>query len=164
MDETPVKLPIRRFIFAILIKTALFLPIHGHCINLMGRLGVGGTSQLASGHPSISFKVQSKRESAWGGVLSLDSNSNNTNFGIGPKFYRLLFDEPHLNFYTALFASYLRENDKSGHQVDGTLGTEAHIPGIESLGIALDVGLSWNKVNDISRIETVGVLSLHFYL
>jgi hypothetical protein len=125
---------------------------------------MGGTSQIASGHPALSFKVQNQRESAWGGVLSLDSNSQYTNFGVGPKFYRLLFDEPHLNFYTAIFAAYLRENDKSGHQVDGTLGTEAHIPGIESLGLALDVGLSWNKVKDITSIETVGVLSLHFYL
>jgi hypothetical protein len=135
-----------------------------YAINLMGRLGMGATSQLAIGQPGLSFKVQNQKESSWGGVLGLNSNSNSTDFGVGPKFYRLLFDEPHLNFYAALFAAYLRKNDLSGHQIDGTLGSEFHIPGIESVGLALDGGLSWNKVGDTTSVETIAVASVHFYL
>lgn len=151
--------------FIVMIASAIFAPLHdAHAINLMGRLGVGATSQLASGQPALSIKVQNQRDSAWGGILALNSNSNSTDFGVGPKFYRLLFDEPHLNFYASLFAGYLRKNDKSGHQVDGTMGSEFHIPGIESVGMSLEAGLSWNKVNSITSVETVALAAVHFYL
>ncbi|MDH4467144.1 MAG: hypothetical protein QE271_03730 [Bacteriovoracaceae bacterium] len=153
------------FTFFSLLTTWLMLNSNSvFAINLMGRLGLGATSQLANGITGLSFKVQNQRESAWGGVLGLNSNSDSTDFGVGPKFYRLLFDEPHLNFYASLFAAYLRKNDLSGHQIDGTMGSEFHIPGIESVGISLEGGLSWNKVKATTSIETMAVASIHFYL
>lgn len=143
-------------------------PQHCLALNMMGRLGVGMSGQLANQLPALSFKVQNSREAAYSGLMAVDANSNNTNYGFGLKLYRILFDEPHLNFYAAFMGALLKKNDQSGYQLDGTLGSEFHIPGIESLGLSFDFGMSWNKVNNVRHIETVGYnfisAALHFYL
>jgi hypothetical protein len=135
---------------------------------MSGRLGLGLSNQLASNMSAISFKIQQTESSAFGGLVALDSNSDTTDYGLGLKGYRLLFDEPHLNFYASGLVAALKKNDQSGYQLDGTLGSEFYIPGLESIGFSFEFGLSINKVNDVRRIETVGYefinAAIHFYL
>ena len=144
------------------------LPTYSHALNLLGRLGLGFSNQLANNLPALSFKVQNSKATAYGGLLAVDSNDQSTDYGLGLKFYRLLFDEPHLNFFASAMGALLKKNDLSGHQIDGTLGSEFHIPGLESIGFSLEFGLSWNKVNDEKHLETTGLsfinAGVHFYL
>lgn len=137
-------------------------------LNLTGRLGMGLSNQLANDVPAISFKVQNSSSSAYGGLVGIDSNTNYTDYGLGIKGYRLLFDEPHLNFYFAGMGAILKKNDKSGYQIDGTMGSEFHIPGLESIGFSFEFGLSLNKVNDVRHLQTTAdhfvTAAVHFYL
>lgn len=139
-----------------------------YSLNLTGRLGMGMSNQLANGLPAISFKVQNSASSGYGGLIALDSNTDNTDYGIGLKGYRLLFDEPHLNFYFSGMGALLKKNDQSGYQIDGTMGSEFHIPGIESIGFSFEFGLSFNKVENKRHFETAGyqfvTAGVHFYL
>ena len=103
-----------------------------HAADLRGRLGIGASNQLANELPALSFKIQRYKTFALGGILGFRSNEEATLYGVGVKFYRIIFDEPQLNFYLAgLFASesFLDEQRQvqSGYQVDGTLGTEFHL-------------------------------------
>ncbi len=154
--------------FALYFLFFLFLPYSAQALNLMGRLGVGMSNQFVSDMPALSFKVQNGSASAFGGLIALDSNSNNADYGIGLKAYRLLFDEPHLNFYLAGLGALLKKDDKSGYQIDGTMGSEFHIPGLESIGFSFEFGISFNKINDVRHIETTGynfvTAAIHFYL
>ena len=146
----------------------VFLSPSTEALNLTGRLGVGLSNQLANELPAISFKVQNSSSSAYGGLVAIDSNSNYTDYGLGIKAYRLLFDEPHLNFYFSGLAAILKKDDKSGYQIDGTMGSEFHIPGLESIGFSFEFGLSLNKVNDVSHFQTTAdhfvTAAVHFYL
>lgn len=144
--------------------------------DLRGRMGIGASNQLANGLPAISFKVQQSKTFALGGLVGFRSDENHSLFGGGVKFYRIIFDEPQLNFYMAgLFASqnYVDSSTdkvKSGYQVDGTLGSEFHFAGIESIGFSFEFGVSARNANSErgTSIETLGdqivKAGVHFYL
>ena len=138
-------------------------------------MGVGMTNQLANGLPAISVKVQQSKTFALGGLLGFQSDQDQTLYGAGIKLYRIIFDEPQLNFYLAgLFATetYLNNEAKveSGFQIDGTMGTEFHFSGIESLGFSVEFGVSARKADSIggTSLETLGdsflKAAVHFYL
>lgn len=160
-----------------LFLTALFLVgFNAHAIDLRGRMGVGATNQLANEIPALSFKLQQSKSFAIGGLLGLKSDQDRTLYGAGIKFYRIIFDEPLLNFYLAgLFATqnyWDEQNDKTktGFQVDATLGSEFHFQGIESLGFSIEFGFSARDVgkSEGTSFETLGdnfiKAAIHFYL
>lgn len=144
--------------------------------DLRGRMGVGASNQLANDLPAISLKLQQSKTFALGGLLGFKSDENNTLYGGGVKLYRIIFDEPQLNFYMAgLFAiqNYLdpvADKVESGYQVDGTLGSEFHFSGLESLGFSFETGVSVRKVDATggTSIQTLGdhflKAAVHFYL
>ena len=158
-----------------LIFALLLLPQMLWAADLRGRLGVGMTNQLANDVPAISLKIQQSKTFAVGGLVGFKSDEDATLYGAGVKFYRIIFDEPQLNFYFAgLFASesYLDEQKKSqtGFQIDGTLGSEFHFQGLESLGFSLEFGVSVRKADETggTSFQTLGdnflKAAVHFYL
>lgn len=146
--------------------------------DLRGRMGIGATNQLANELPAISLKIQQSRTFALGALLGFKTDEDNTLYGAGIKFYRIIFDEPQLNFYMAgLFASqsYLNNEDKvkSGYQIDGTLGSEFHFAGLESLGFSVEFGISARNIHPGTdkksmSFQTLGdqfiKAAVHFYL
>jgi hypothetical protein len=154
---------------------ALVFSSEAFSANLRGRLGVGASNQLANDIPAISLKIQQSKTFAIGALVGFKSDDDHTLYGAGAKFYRIIFDEPQLNFYIAgLFASqnFLDKQNKlrSGYQIDGTMGSEFHFQGLESLGFSFEFGLS---VRDVDRdkgtsFETLGdhlvKAAVHFYL
>ena len=150
------------------------LPSLASAADLRGRLGMGFTNQLANDIPAISIKVQQSKTFALGGVLGFKSDQDNTLYGAGIKLYRIIFDEPQLNFYLAgLLATenYINDKDEvaSGYQMDGTLGSEFHFQGLESLGFSLEFGVSIRNADDSgTSFQTLGdsmiKAAVHFYL
>lgn len=153
----------------------ILLPTLSFAADLRGRLGVGATNQLANDIPALSLKIQQSKTFAIGGLLGFKSDQDETLYGAGVKFYRIIFDEPQLNFYMAgLFATenYLDEEEKTktGYQIDGTLGTEFHLSGLESIGFSFEFGLSVRDADPKggTSFETLGdqfvKAAVHFYL
>lgn len=141
-------------------------------LNKSGRMGVGLSNQLVNDLPALSLKIQQNRYFALGGLLAFRSNEDNTLYGAGLRLYRIIFEEDLLNFYMAgTLASLTYEEDnkaKSGYQFDGTMGTEFHIQGIESIGFSFEFGLSYNQGPEGRSFETLGnnflKSAVHFYL
>lgn len=142
--------------------------------DLRSRLGIGATNQLANDIPAISLKIQQSKTFALGGLLGFKSDEDDTLYGAGIKFYRIIFDEPQLNFYMAgLLASenYKEgEKTKTGFQVDGTMGSEFHFQGLESIGFSFEFGISVRNADPDggTSFETLGdqfvKAAFHFYL
>lgn len=136
-----------------------------------GRLGVGVTQQLKNDLPAISFKLQKSESFAMGGVLGISTSDEKGGYGAGLKFYRIMFDEPQLNFYSSVMGAMIKKQttskEESGFQFDFTLGSEFSFTGLPSLGFSFEFGVSLNKLNDFV-VETVGyqfvVAAVHFYL
>ena len=157
-----------------LILIFLLIPSISFAADLRHRLGVGASNQLANDIPAISLKIQQSKTFAIGGLLGLKSDEDHTLYGVGLKFYRIIFDEPQLNFYLAgLFATenYIDgDKTKSGFQIDGTMGSEFHFQGLESIGFSFEFGLSARRTQPEGG-TTCGPLAdqfvkaaVHFYL
>lgn len=157
------------FIFFFLFSSSL-----AFSADLRGRLGVGASNQLANEIPALSLKIQQTKTFAIGGILGFKSDQDETLYGAGVKFYRIIFDEPQLNFYMAgLLASqnYLDgDKTRTGYQIDGTMGSEFHFNGLESIGFSFEFGLSVRDADPEggTSFETLGdqfvKAAVHFYL
>lgn len=150
----------------------LVMTTSAFAVERRGRLGIGFSNQLQNELPAISFKIQRSRSFAFGALLGVSTDDNDGGLGAGIKLYRILFDEPQLNFYTSLLGAYLRNNNganasQSGFQFDITLGSEFSLVGLQSLGFSVEFGVSMNKLNDFVVETTAGgliVAAVHFYL
>jgi hypothetical protein len=148
------------------------IPINSaYGINRQGRLGVGMTQQLVNNLPAISLKLQKSNTMAFSALVALDSDDTTGGFGAGLKGYRIIFEEPQLNFYISALGALISQTTAgtktSGFQVDLTMGSEFHFTGLNSLGFSFEVGGSMNKLDSLV-IQTVGyhfiTASIHFYL
>lgn len=159
----------------ILVLFLMILSAQAFGADLRGRMGVGASNQLANNIPAISLKVQQSKTFALGGLVGFKSDQDNTLYGAGVKFYRIIFDEPQLTFYlaglfaTETFLDETKDKVKSGHQIDGTFGTEFHFQGLESLGFSFEFGLSARNASEKgSTFQTLGdqflKAAFHFYL
>jgi hypothetical protein len=156
----------------ILVCLLLLATGNAWALNKAGRMGVGLSNQLVNDLPALSIKIQQNRHYALGGILGFRSNEDTTTYGAGLRMYRNIFEEELLTFYmagSAISLSY-EENakSKSGYQFDGTLGTEFHFEGIESIGFSFEFGLSYNQGPNGRSFETLGnnflKAAVHFYL
>lgn len=160
--------------FLILIAIFIACSPASNAMSLLGRLGVGMSNQVASGMDTISFKIQRNRAMALGGFFGVSSGQDVTSYAVGGKIYRLIYDEPQLNFYTAgLLAFYTYPNaagdaTENGHQLEGLLGTEFSFQGLESIGFSFEFGIGLVNYNDENSFRTTGhnllKSAIHFYL
>lgn len=139
----------------------------------IGRLGVGMSDQLVSNMKTLSLKLQRNRSSAIGGTFGLDSSSDGSFYALGIKYYRLIYEEPQLNFYSAFGGSFFTyknsaDETKQGNQFDGVFGTEFSFQGIESIGFSFEFGMRMYSYNQETHIGTTGYnmisSAIHFYL
>lgn len=157
-----------------LILITLFTFSHqSHALSLMGRLGLGTNNQFVNNMQTISLKVQRTRAVALGAMIGLNSNSDSTNYALGGKVFRIIYDEPQLNFYSSAMLglfSYQSATDSTltGYQADVGLGTEFSFQGLESIGFSFEFGLSYSRYNQKNYFQTTGhnivTSAVHFYL
>lgn len=142
--------------------------------SLVGRLGMGFSNHLVSNQQTLSLKLQKTRSTALGGSFGINSSSEGTFYALGGKIYRYIYEEPQLNFYSALglnMFTYFNDAEdevEQGHQIDGTFGTEFSFQGLESIGFSFEFGMSINKYEGENRVQTIGqsviASAIHFYL
>jgi hypothetical protein len=155
----------------LLLASFVFFTPRAQALEKTGRLGIGMTNQLKNDFPALSFKMQSSRSLAYGGMFGTSTSETKGGYGAGLKLYRNIFDEPQLNFYLAGMAGIISNKidgtTHSGFQFDLSLGSEFHLAGLNSIGFSFEFGVSANKKKDFV-FETLGnnflVAGIHFYL
>lgn len=150
---------------------ALAMSSSAHARDMQGRFGLGYNAQWANNTalnavPGISLKYGFTRDLAAelvGGVAT----SNPANTAAGLKFFKNLFYENNLNFYTMIGAGLIAGGGIVGAQFLAGLGTEFFIPGLESLGFAVELGASLDNISGIFILKTMGLsflnAGIHFY-
>lgn len=153
--------------------TVVSFSLNTHALSLMGRMGIGTSNQFVNNMQSISLKVQRSRAMAIGAMIGLDANSDSTNYSFGGKLYRIIYDEPQLNFYsTAMFGLFSYQNatnsTATGYQADVGLGTEFSFQGLESIGFSFEFGIGYSRYNEKNYFKVMGhnmvTSAVHFYL
>ncbi|MGK5083788.1 hypothetical protein WDW37_10840 [Bdellovibrionota bacterium FG-1] len=139
--------------------------------DLQGRLGLGYNAEFANSSlgarvPGISIKYALTRDIASELVAGIATTSP-INTVTGVKFFKNIFLETNLNFYFMLGGALLSANSNSGAQFMGGFGAEFFIPGIESLGFAVETGGSFDNLSGSFTLRTLGVsfldAGIHFY-
>ncbi len=160
----------------LLLVTLLMLPLlvgtSAHAKELQGRLGLGYNAEFENfyvdgGVPAISIKYGMTRAFGIEGVFGTTTSSTNKNSVAGAKLYQNIFFETNLNFYAMIGGAVVTVPTHSGGQFIGGFGVEFFIPGIESLGLAMETGGSFDNLSGSFVLKTLGVsflnAGMHFY-
>ncbi len=143
-----------------------------YAYSLLGRLGMGLTNQVDTDVTQLSIKMQKSKTLALGMLLGLKSDTDDTTYAIGGKIYKLIYDEPQLNFYSSMLVAIFNTTEdsetKSRFQLDASFGAEFALRGLESMGLSFEFGLSINNRGGDTSFQTVGdhimQAAIHFYL
>lgn len=139
--------------------------------DMQGRFGLGYNAQWANNTalnavPGVSIKYAFTRDLA-GELVGGVSTSAPSNSAAGLKFFKNIFYENNLNFYFMVGAGLLSGGGLVGAQFLTGLGTEFFIPGLESLGFAIETGASLDNLSGSFILKTMGIsflnAGIHFY-
>ncbi len=150
----------------LLMLSTLMVSGSAYARDMQGRLGVGYNSEFGAHIPGISIKYGLTRDLAFeaiGGIVTSSPVSTVTAI----KFFKNVFYETNLNFYFMFGAGILSAGGFSGAEFLGGMGVEFFIPGLESLGFAVETGGSFNNLGGSFVLKTLGVsfldAGIHFY-
>ncbi len=139
--------------------------------DMQGRLGLGYNAEFANfnsgqGVPGISIKYGFTRDLAGEAVVGV-ATSSPSNSVTAVKFFKNLFYETNLNFYFMLGGGVVSAAGNTGAEFIGGFGAEFFIPGVESLGFAMETGGSFSNITGSFILKTLGVsflnAGIHFY-
>lgn len=127
--------------------------------ELANRLGVGFRNSFPFDLPSLSATYYPNTH--WGlvGSLGVDTENLASKFGVQVGFRRIVFKEPQMNFFMgANLGMASRESagqTDSGILLDGIVGSEFFLQGLESLGFNIETGIGVSNISKV-RFRTLG--------
>ena len=140
--------------------------------DLQGRLGLGYNAEFANmshtgGVPGISLKYGFTKDIGLEAIFGIATTSP-VNSVSAIKFTKNIFYETNLNFYFMAGGGIVTADSRSGADFLGGFGVEFFIPGIESLGLSMETGATFDNLDDGTFIlKTLGVnflnAGMHFY-
>ncbi len=156
-------------ILVVLSLTSFAQPAHAR--EVQGRLGLGYNNEFGNApnyrsNPGVSLKYGLSRDFAIEAIVGIFTGSPGNSVAAG-KVFKNIFLETNLNFYFMTGFGVLSGNSHSGIEVLGGFGAEFFIPGIESLGFAVETGGTFNNMSGAYALRTLGVsfldAGIHFY-
>lgn len=161
----------QRALFPVVCSIAISYSIGAEARDLQGRLGLGYNAEFANfyapgGVPAVSVKYGLTRDLGIEGVVGISTISP-SNSVTALKFFKNIFYETNLNFYFFLGGGIVSAASVSGAEFLSGFGAEFFIPGIESLGLAMELGGSFDNLSGSFALKTLGVsflnAGIHFY-
>ena len=142
--------------------------------ELFGRLGIGYNAQFANtsltnGVPAVSLKYGIAPRAAVELVGGFYSGSDGSGI-FGLKYMQTIRAESYANFYGLGGVGLVSADHRSGTEFLGGFGAEFFIPGVDSVGISFETGVSAENLSALSGsyvLKTFGVsfinAGMHYY-
>lgn len=128
--------------------------------DLTNRLGIGYKNQFAEEVPGISLQYYPTSDYGISGTMGLDTEKDNSKFGMMFKFYRIVFTEKNMNFFmgagAGLLSSETAGKNSSGFELNGFVGGEFFLPGLDNLGFMFEAGLGVLNRSNGTRFRSYG--------
>lgn len=161
------------FFAVLLLSTTLnaLAPCSAQARDMHARFGIGyngafANTDKANGVPGVSFKYGFTPDLAIAAIIGI-STAEPSNSVTAVKLFKNVFFENNLNFYFTLGGGVVNAEDNSGAEFITALGAEFFIPGIESLGLSFETGVSFTNLSGSFVLNTLGASILnagvHFY-
>jgi len=146
-------------LITIMTLSGLFWPLISEARDLNHRLGVGYSDQFSMSIPSLAVRYYSAPDIGLSLHLGVNTESDNSKFGFGGKFYKIIFPEDNMNFYMGAGASLLSTKiagvNNSGFEISAFCGGEFFIPGLDSLGISFEAGVGIVSLSNGVNFRTI---------
>jgi len=151
-------------VFFIITLLVLSFSCTSWAVDLTHRLGVGYSDQFsvsnsASPLPSIAVRYYPQPRTGFSAALGVNTESNNSKFGLIAKIYRIIFPEDNMNFYmgasAGLISTKISGTNNSGFELSGFVGAEFFLSGLESLGISFEAGIGISSVSSGVTFRTI---------
>jgi len=150
-----------RHLFLFVLFSALAAPF-AHGKDLTSRLGVGFQDQFGTqtGLPAVAVRYHPVSGVGISGALGIDTDKDNSTFGLLAKIHRVIFEEQNLNFYMGAGAGLLSEQrqgqqTESGFELMGFGGVEFFFSGLENLGFSAEFGAAVTSIASGVRFRTM---------
>lgn len=133
-----------------------------HSKDLTSRLGVGYSNSFGGVDdlPSLQARYYPNPDYGLSGSLGVDTEKDNSKFGLGVKLLRLVFRETNMNFFVAggagIISREIAGNNDSGFDASATFGGEFFLPGLESLSLNFEAGVGVTSISSEVRFRTIG--------
>jgi hypothetical protein len=149
-----------RLVFAAILMASPFVASGK---ELASRLGVGYRNNLHFELPSVAAFYYPNSDYGIIGAIGIDTEKDAAKTGFQVGIRRIIFKEENMNFFMGANAALLNreviENGatttKSGFELQGVVGGEFFLSGLDSLGFNFEVGVGMSSV-DKTRFRTIG--------
>lgn len=129
-------------------------------VDLANRLGVGYSNQLSADLPSITARYYPNAQTGMSLAVGVNTETNDSRFGLLAKLYRIIFTENNMNFYVGggagLISTEVAGQNNSGFELMGFLGGEFFFTGLESLGFTFEAGVGIRSDSNGTLFRTIG--------
>ena len=128
--------------------------------DMTNRLGIGYKNQFGADLPGMALQYYPGADLGLSGVLGVDTQKDNSRFGLMAKLHRIIFHEDNLHFYMGAGAGILSVEtagqNSSGFELLGFGGAEFFLAGLENLGFSFEAGVGVTSLSNSVRFRTVG--------
>jgi hypothetical protein len=160
-----LKLTGSHFLIAALVYCGLAVfPSSAEGKDLTNRLGIGYINQFSSQAPALAVQYYPSMDLGLSAALAVDTERDNSSFGIMAKLYRIVFQEENLNFYMGAGVGLVSQESpgetQSGFELMGFMGSEFFFSGLENLGFRFEAGVGVTSLASGVRFRTFGDRSL----
>ncbi len=150
----------------LIFSAAMFIFQPAHAVDLANRLGVGYSNQLSEDLPAMTARYYPNSSTGMSLALGVNTENNNSRFGVLAKLYRIIFTEKNMNFYIGGGAGLLSVEkiptggttfeNQSGFELLGFVGGEFFFSGLESLGFTFEAGVGIRSDSNGTLFRTIG--------
>lgn len=133
----------------------------GFAKDMTNRLGVGYKNQFVNNIPSVAAQYYPSADIGFSAALGVDTEQNLSKFGFEAKVYRIIFTEEMMNFYMGAGGGLLSNQTNasttdSGFELNGFVGGEFFLHGLDSLGFTFEAGAGISSMSSGVRFRTFG--------
>lgn len=151
-----------RWFFCAVIAFFVAFTSQTYAKDLTHRLGVGYANnfQGVGDLPSIAARYFPNPNYALSGALGVNTEDNNSRFGLLLKLMRVVFREQHMNFFVAgggaIISREVANDTDTGFEAMATFGGEFFLPGLDSLSFTFEAGVGVTSISSDVSFRTIG--------
>lgn len=144
---------------AVMIFAALLGSVGVHAKEMNHRLGVGPKAPFSNGVKSMALHYFPNQDYALTGALGIDTQQDQSLFGVQAGIRRILFEEKNMNFFVGgslgVISQETSGTNQSGFELLALAGGEFFFEGLENLGFNFDFGLGVSSLKNSNRFFTI---------
>jgi len=145
----------------LILAIAVLCSLNVDAKDMNHRLGIGPKSPFSvPALPGMAIHYFPNAEYAFTGALGINTEKDESKFGLQGGVRRILFEEKNMNFFIGgalgLISQEFAGANHSGFELLVTAGGEFFFQGLENLGFNFDFGIGVSSLKKSNRFFTVG--------